>query len=102
MAFTDNNGRTFLDKLSWESESWLVWKEIVDRWGEADYGDETKCEAHKETLKKEWESKHYIRDRGNAYPSIQEQLDMQYHDEANGTTSWKDAIAKIKADNPKT
>ena len=36
-----------------------------------------------------------------AYPSIQEQLDMQYHDQVNGTTTWKDAIAKVKADNPK-
>jgi len=26
---------------------------------------------------------------------------MQYHDEVNGTTTWKDAIAKVKADNPK-
>ena len=35
------------------------------------------------------------------YPSIQEQLDMQYHDAVNGTTTWKDAIAQVKADNPK-
>jgi len=27
---------------------------------------------------------------------------MQYHDEINGTTTWKDAIAKVKTDNPKT
>ena len=35
------------------------------------------------------------------YPSIGDQLDMQYHDELNGTTTWKDAVAKVKADNPK-
>lgn len=40
--------------------------------------------------------------RRNSYPSIQEQLDMQYHDKVNGTTTWKDAIAKVKADNPKS
>ena len=34
--------------------------------------------------------------------SWQEQLDMQYHDAVNGTTTWKDAIAKVKADNPKS
>ena len=28
-------------------------------------------------------------------------FDMQYHDELNGTTTWKDAIAKVKSDNPK-
>jgi len=35
------------------------------------------------------------------YPTIQEQLDMQYWDNVNGTTNWEDTIAKVKADNPK-
>ena len=35
------------------------------------------------------------------YPSIVDQLDMQYWDQVNGTTTWKDAIAKVKTDNPK-
>jgi hypothetical protein len=35
------------------------------------------------------------------YPSIQEQLDMQYWDKVNGTTNWQDAIAKVKSDIPK-
>jgi len=43
----------------------------------------------------------YKIDREVAYPSIQEQLDMQYWDSVNGTTTWKDAIAKVKSDNPK-
>src|SRR5210317_2342358 len=38
--------------------------------------------------------------RATAYPSIQEQLDMQYWDKVNGTTNWQDAIAKVKSDNP--
>lgn len=43
----------------------------------------------------------YKSDRASAYPSIQEQLDMQYWDSVNGTTTWADAIAKVKADYPK-
>ena len=35
------------------------------------------------------------------YPPIQEQLDMQYWDSVNGTTTWKDAIAAVKTENPK-
>ena len=35
------------------------------------------------------------------YPSIQDQLDMQYWDKKNGTTTWVDAVAKVKSDNPK-
>lgn len=43
--------------------------------------------------------KQYQRDR--QYPSIQEQLDMQYWDSVNGTTVWADTIAAVKAANPK-
>ena len=39
--------------------------------------------------------------RKNSYKSIQDQLDMQYWDNVNGTTTWKDHIAKVKSDNPK-
>ena len=39
--------------------------------------------------------------RQSAYASIQDQLDMQYWDSVNGTTTWKDHIAQVKADNPK-
>ena len=39
--------------------------------------------------------------RKTKYPSIEDQLDMQYHDAVNGTTTWKDAVAKVKTDNPK-
>tara|TARA_R100001530_G_scaffold7103_1_gene7954 strand:- start:76 stop:408 length:333 start_codon:yes stop_codon:yes gene_type:complete len=43
----------------------------------------------------------YSQKRSEKYPSIGDQLDMQYHDQIDGTTTWKDAIAKVKADNPK-
>ncbi len=43
----------------------------------------------------------YIGLRAKQYPSIEEQLDMQYWDSVNDTTNWKDAIAKVKSDNPK-
>ena len=39
--------------------------------------------------------------RQEAYGSIADQLDMQYWDAVNGTTTWKDHIAKVKSDNPK-
>jgi len=43
----------------------------------------------------------YIQARQEAYGSIADQLDMQYWDSVNGTTTWKDHIAKVKSDNPK-
>ena len=39
--------------------------------------------------------------RQKAYGSIADQLDMQYWDSVNGTTTWKNHIAKVKSDNPK-
>ena len=58
-------------------------------------------EAKITELQAEYDAKQYQRDRAIAYPSIEEQLDMQYWDKVNGTTNWQDAIAKVKSDNPK-
>ena len=49
----------------------------------------------------DWEGKQYQRDRQQKYPSIQEQLDLQYWDKKNGTKKWEEAIDKVKSDNPK-
>ena len=43
----------------------------------------------------------YKSDRAAAFASIGDQLDMQYWDAVNGTTTWKDHVAKVKADHPK-
>jgi hypothetical protein len=59
-------------------------------------------EAKMAELQAEYDANQYQRDRATAYPSIQEQLDMQYWDKVNGTTNWEDAIAKVKLDNPKS
>jgi len=58
-------------------------------------------EAKMVEVQADYDANQYQRDRATAYPSIQEQLDMQYWDKVNGTTNWEDAIAKVKADNPK-
>ena len=39
--------------------------------------------------------------RQEAYGDLASQLDMQYWDLVNSTTTWKDHIAQVKADNPK-
>ena len=52
--------------------------------------------AHAEAEANAWKG-----NRIAAYPSIGDQLDMQYWDSVNSTTTWADAITKIKTDNPK-
>ena len=44
----------------------------------------------------------YTDARAAEYPSLEEQQDMQYWDAVNGTTTWKDKIAEIKAKYPKS
>jgi hypothetical protein len=61
--------------------------------GSFDYSDEFKLEHIKiETYKDK---------RAKEYPSIQEQLDMQYWDKINGTNNWQDAINAVKTKYPK-
>jgi len=44
----------------------------------------------------------YTELRAAEYPSLQEQEDMKYWDEINGTTVWRDTITAIKDKYPKT
>ena len=57
--------------------------------------------AKQQELIAEYNSKQYQRDRAKAYPSIQEQLDLQYWDKVNGTDTWEQAINAVKAKYPK-
>ena len=43
----------------------------------------------------------YKDDRRAAYPPIGDQLDMIFWDQVNGTTTFKDHVAKVKAAHPK-
>ncbi len=43
----------------------------------------------------------YIPARAGAYPALQEQLDMLWHDQQNGTSVWFDTIKNVKDTYPK-
>tara|TARA_Y100001937_G_scaffold85562_1_gene115720 strand:+ start:3102 stop:3416 length:315 start_codon:yes stop_codon:yes gene_type:complete len=62
---------------------------------------EKAIQAKLKELQSDYDAIQYQRDREVAYPSIQEQLDMQYWDAVNGTKKWQEAVAKVKTDNPK-
>ena len=65
-------------------------QEFVDKWAENERARQLDEEANG-----------YKVARQSAYASIQDQLDMMYWDNVNGTTVWKDHIAQVKSDNPK-
>jgi hypothetical protein len=99
----------FLDKallllapnVRWRITGEQVYENIV--WLDSMVSVPTKAEVEQKAqeLQDEYESKQYQRDRSEAYPSLAEQLDMQYWDKVNGTTVWADTIAEIKARFPK-
>ena len=64
---------------------------------------ESDCTNGLAALQAAWdlENDRYKSKRREAFPRLAEQLDMQYWDAVNGTTTWKVPIAKVKSDNPK-
>ena len=64
---------------------------------------EADCTNGLKTLQDAWdlENNSYKSKRRAEFPSLADQLDMQFWDKKNGTTTWVDAIAKVKSDNPK-
>ncbi len=43
----------------------------------------------------------YKDNRRNAYPSVEDQLEMIYNDKKNGTNTWVEAIDDVKIKHPK-
>ena len=64
----------------------------IDEWAQVSFDKEVETAL----IADGGESANYAQYRRDAYPSIGDQLDMQYKDAVNGTTTWKDAIAAIK------
>ena len=58
-------------------------------------------EAEIARLQAEYDAQAYARARAEAYPSWQEQMDMMYHDQTEGSRTWLDAIEAVKEAHPK-
>ena len=70
------------------------------------HGDQEKptqefLESELARLQSEHDAQEYARNRAEAYASTGDQLDMQYWDSVNDTTTWKDHIASVKDQFPK-
>ena len=57
--------------------------------------------AKQQELITEYNAKQYQRDRAVDYPSLADQLDMQYWDKINNTNNWEQAINAVKQKYPK-
>ena len=85
------------------ASSFSVTEDRVVTWKDADTTAPSNAEIEAELirLQEDWSDNQYQRDRAADYPSIGDQLDMQYHDLIDGTTTWKDAVASVKTAHPK-
>ena len=68
-----------------------------------EFTDADYAQAVTDLANSKWDTQQfgYVQARQEAYGSIGDQRDMQYKDLVDGTTTWKDHIAKVKSDNPK-
>jgi hypothetical protein len=64
----------------------------IDEWAKVSFDQE----VEKAMIADGGQSAKYAQYRAAAYPRIADQLDMQYHDSVDGTTTWADAIAAVK------
>jgi hypothetical protein len=78
--------KIFGDDITWLSSTHPTVDEVI---------------AEQSRLQSEYDNNLFQRQRATAYPSMQEQADMQYWDSVNGTTTWQDAIALVKSTYPK-
>ena len=94
----------FLDLKEWNANHSSVWREIVSRFGQSEYNDETLREKHKATLKAEWDAQEFARKRQQEYPSITDVVVALAEKQEGDDTMWQEITAqraKVKADNPK-
>jgi hypothetical protein len=80
----------------------ILYPQIVTTNGDVAYdANGNEVQYDKAALEAYFKSQEYKFQRQAEYPSLQEQLDMQYWDSVNGTTTWQDAINAVKAKYPK-
>ena len=86
------------EELDYKNKPIEVFERVDIEFSDADYD-----QAITDLANNKWNYQQfgYIQARQEAYGSIGDQLDMQYWDAVNGTTTWKDHIAQVKSDNPK-
>jgi len=63
-------------------------------------------DAEKQAIVDEWntpkvDNRTYSEKRRAEYPTWQEQMDMMYHDQTEGSRTWLDAIEAVKEAYPK-
>ncbi len=86
-----------------DKHQWYGWINLEDGevYSNLKLNDDTAVMPTEEEVNAKIAELNVIKARVLAYGSTGSQLDMQYWDGVNGTTTWADHIAQVKSDNPK-
>ena len=76
------------------------WDEVNNKWLASDASGNP-INVVEADVDAEYAKQEYVEKRETSYPTIEEQMDMQYRDAINGTTEWKDHVANVKASTTK-
>ena len=78
-----------------QNQKIILWNE------ETEQPSQVQLDAKLAELQAEYNAQAYARSRATEYPSIQEQLDLQYWDKVNSTDKWGEAVKAVKDKYPK-
>ncbi len=86
-----------------DKHQWYGWINLEDGevYSNLKLNDDTATMPSEEEVNAKIAELNVIEARVLAYGSTGSQLDMQYWDSVNSTTTWADHIAQVKSDNPK-
>jgi hypothetical protein len=87
--------------FGWSDSKNKVYENLVIHDDSKDKPTQEFLESELQKMQDEFDAQDYARDRAKAYPSLRDQMDMQYHDAVDGTTTWQDAVQAVKDAHPK-
>jgi hypothetical protein len=82
----------------WDNQ---VYANLVIHDGSKSKPSESELTTELASMQAAFDAAEYKRKREAEYPSVQEQLDMLYHDQVDSTTTFKTAIKTVKDKYPK-
>ena len=91
--YKDSNNNIYAYELD-GSQDYLIGDKVSVTQAEVDAINAAKKQEYLDSLS-------YAEKRQTAYAPLAEQLDMQYWDKVNGTTTWQDHINAVKTAHPK-
>ena len=87
--------------FGWSDSKNKVYENLVIHYADKEKPSKEWLETELKKQQDAYDADDYKRERQVAYASLGDQLDMQYHDLVDNTTTWKDHISSVKTSFPK-